>query len=73
MKQPWEWDEDDLQTLILNGTQESIELDYKACDALAQTEGKKNELSKDVSAFANSAGVLPQSNLENRFVRVSIT
>jgi hypothetical protein len=46
MKQPWEWDEDDLLALITNGTQESIELDYKKCDALALTDGKKKELSK---------------------------
>lgn len=56
MKRPWEWDEDDLGALITNGTKESIELDYKACDALAKTDGKKNEVSKDVSALANSAG-----------------
>jgi predicted HTH transcriptional regulator len=56
MKQPWEWDEDDLLALIANGAKESVELDYKACDALVQTDGKKNEVSKDVSAFANSAG-----------------
>ena len=56
MKPPWEWDEDDLLALITNGTKESIELDYKACDALAKTDGKKKEVSKDVSALANSAG-----------------
>lgn len=56
MKQPWEWNENDLLNLITVGEKESIELDYKACDALAQTDGKKNEMSKDVSAFANSAG-----------------
>jgi hypothetical protein len=31
-------------------------LDYKRCASLANTEGKKNDVSKDVSAFANSAG-----------------
>ena len=56
MKQPWEWDEDDLQSLIDTPVQESISLDYKQCDALAKTDKKKNEVSKDVSAFANSAG-----------------
>jgi hypothetical protein len=69
MKQPWEWDEDDLQALITNRVQESIELDYKQCDALAQTDGKKNELSKDVSAFANSAGgTLVYGMIENGHV-----
>lgn len=56
MKRPWEWDEDDLLKLISMSEKESIELDYKACDALAQTDGKKNEISKDISAYANSAG-----------------
>lgn len=56
MRQPWEWEEDDIVALISNRTQESIDLDYKECDALALTDSKKNEVSKDVSAFANSAG-----------------
>ena len=57
MKQPWEWtDETDLEALVANQTKESVNLDYKSCDALQQTEGKKAELSKDVSAFANSDG-----------------
>jgi hypothetical protein len=57
MKQPWEWDEDDLLTLIKLGEKESLQLEYKACDALGlNDEKKKTEVSKDVSAFANSAG-----------------
>jgi hypothetical protein len=56
MKEPWEWNEDDLQSLITNGVQESLELEYKACPSLAKGDKEKNELSKDVSAFANSAG-----------------
>lgn len=56
MKSPWEWTEEDLISLIAAAERESITLDYKACDALARTDGKKNELSKDISAFANSAG-----------------
>jgi hypothetical protein len=42
--------------LIASQEKESLILEYKACDALAQNDDKKNELSKDVSAFANSAG-----------------
>lgn len=38
------------------GVQESLELDYKQSAALERTDVRKNELSKDVSAFANSAG-----------------
>jgi len=56
MKEPWSWDEADLQRLVATGTKESLTLDYKASAALANTDGKKNEVSKDVSAFANSAG-----------------
>jgi hypothetical protein len=57
MKEPWEWvEEEDILSLIRNGVAESIRLDYKACDALQKTDGKKKEISKDVAAFANSAG-----------------
>ncbi|MCI0378779.1 MAG: ATP-binding protein [Gemmataceae bacterium] len=56
MKPAWEWTEADLDALIANGVKESIELDYKKSEALGKTDGKKNEISKDVSAFANSAG-----------------
>jgi hypothetical protein len=52
----WDWDERDLLELIKLGVQESLELDYKQCDSLQRTDTKKNEISKDVSAFANSAG-----------------
>lgn len=51
-----EWVEEDLLRMIDEAEQESITLDYKACDSLERTDGKKNEISKDVSAFANSAG-----------------
>lgn len=43
----------DLKSMIRNQVQESIHLDYKASAALT---GKRIELSKDVSAFANSDG-----------------
>ena len=57
MKQnAWDWDEQDLLDLIRLEVQEGLELDYKQCDALQRSDGKKNEISKDVSAFANSAG-----------------
>lgn len=55
MKAP-AWRESDLLALIKNGEKESLVLDYKRCDALGPTDGKKNEVSKDVSALANSAG-----------------
>ena len=56
MKPVSEWNEGDLRALVANEVQESLELDYKRSDALAKTDTKKNEISKDVSAFANSAG-----------------
>lgn len=46
----------DLQNLICNQVEENLHLDYKAADALMKTDGKKKEISKDVSAFANSDG-----------------
>ena len=56
MRLPPLWNEDDLLELIQLRATESLLLEYKSSDALAQSDGKKNELSKDVSAFANSAG-----------------
>jgi hypothetical protein len=56
MKEPWEWVEDDILSLIRNKVREGTTLEYKACAALGDTEGIKKEISKDVSAFANSAG-----------------
>lgn len=45
---------DDLNALINNEVQESINLDYK--DSRALSKKKRNEIAKDVSAFANSDG-----------------
>src|SRR5690348_4777295 len=56
MKNSWEWDEEDLFELVKTGTQESIELDFKDSASLQRTDSKKKDISKDVSAFANSAG-----------------
>lgn len=74
MKQnSWEWDEDDLLDLIRLGIQEGLELDYKQCDALQKSDGKKNEISKDVSSFANSAGgVIVYGMKENKHTPTSI-
>ena len=46
----------DIQSLIDNNVEESIHLDFKASQALEKTEKKKDEIAKDVSAFANSDG-----------------
>ena len=73
MRPPLQWSEEDLFELISLGEQESLVLDYKASDALGQTDKKKNELSKDVSAFANSAGgTIVYGMLENGHVPTAL-
>jgi hypothetical protein len=73
LKPSWEWNERDIHELIAGQVQESLTLDYKACDALARTEGKKREISKDVSAFANSAGgTIVYGVLEDKHVPTKI-
>jgi hypothetical protein len=58
MRPVQEWDESDLISLIRDEVPESLALDYKRSAALAKNDKEKNELSKDVSAFANSEGGL---------------
>ncbi|MEP3388586.1 MAG: ATP-binding protein [Reichenbachiella sp.] len=48
--------EEDIQSLISSETEESISLDFKSAGSLDKADKKKNEIAKDVSAFANSAG-----------------
>ena len=68
-----QWDESDLNKLIKIGEQESLTLDYKASAALAKNDREKNDLSKDVSAFANSAGgILLYGMLEDKHVPTAI-
>jgi hypothetical protein len=47
---------DDLQQLVDDEIPESLTLDYKASPSLAKDSKSRDELCKDVSAFANSAG-----------------
>jgi len=56
MRSSKEWREADIIKLIDEKVPESLELEYKACDALQKIDGKKNEISKDISSFANSNG-----------------
>lgn len=42
--------------LIRSGAEESVHMEFKAGDALDRTDGKKKEISKDVSSIANSDG-----------------
>jgi predicted HTH transcriptional regulator len=46
----------DLVDLINLKQEESLQLDFKRAESLDSTERRKAEISKDVSAFANSAG-----------------
>lgn len=46
----------DLKKLIVNQVEENIHLDYKSAGSLSKSAGKKTEISKDVSSFANSDG-----------------
>lgn len=47
---------DDVEYLIGNEVEENIHLDYKSAGALAKEDKKRCEITKDVSAFANSDG-----------------
>lgn len=57
---------EDIQYLIDFGIEESIHLDYKAAGALANTDVKKKEISKDIAAFANSDGGIIVYGLEEQ-------
>lgn len=47
---------EDIEGLINNEVEENIHLDYKASAALEKNDRKRAEITKDVSAFANSDG-----------------
>ena len=55
-KKAWQWDIADVQRLIDQKENETAYVEYKACGALQNNERSKNEVSKDVSAFANAGG-----------------
>lgn len=50
------WTERGLQNLIESEVEESLTLEYKSAEALAKSDYHKTEITKDVSAMANSAG-----------------
>ncbi len=54
--QTTDWSEARLQRMIADEVEESLNLEYKQCDALRKNDRSKKEVSKDVSSFANSAG-----------------
>jgi hypothetical protein len=47
---------DYLDRLIADQVEESSILEYKAAESIGRSDGKKREITKDISAFANSAG-----------------
>lgn len=46
----------DIESLIDNEVEENIHLDYKASGSISKDDKKRTEMTKDVSAFANSDG-----------------
>lgn len=51
------WTKERLEQMIADGVEESLSLDYKRAAALVKTDGKEIiEITKDISAMANSAG-----------------
>ncbi len=56
MNPSWEWTEDDLLSMKADQIEESVSLEFKRSQALGRSERTKKELSKDISAFANSTG-----------------
>lgn len=50
------WTLETLQKHITDQIEESLYLDYKAAGSLSKEDKKKTEISKDISAFANSDG-----------------
>ena len=50
------WNKEKLLGYIDKGIEENKHLDYKGADSIGKEDGKKKEISKDVSSFANSDG-----------------
>lgn len=50
------WSLDKINQFIKDGIEENIHLDYKGAGSISKSTDKKKEISKDVSAFANSDG-----------------
>lgn len=50
------WTRQRLEQMIAGGVEEGLSLDYKRANALLNSDAKKVEVTKDVSAMANSAG-----------------
>jgi len=53
---PEQWTLEKLNQLIINKEQENLNLEYKSSGSLGKTDEKRKEITKDVSAMANSDG-----------------
>ena len=53
---PKTWTETKIVNYIKSGIEESLTLEYKSGEALGKSDQQKREITKDVSAMANSAG-----------------
>lgn len=53
---PTTWDINEVNRHIADKVEEGQNLEYKAADALGASDGKRHEITKDVSAMANAAG-----------------
>ncbi len=49
-------DQADLERLIADGVEENLRLEYKGAESIDRTDSRKREITKDVSAMANSDG-----------------
>lgn len=64
----------DINKIIKNKIEESFYLDFKSADALGFDEHKKDEISKDISSFANSdGGIIIYGILEKDHIPFKIT
>jgi len=73
MKPPSDWDESDLLALVRGEQTEMSELEFKGSEALAKGDYAKNQISKDVSSFGNSAGgTLVYGIVEHGYVAKSL-
>lgn len=69
-----EYVEEDINQLIENGIEESLNLEFKSAGSLGKQDGKKKEIAKDVSAFANSdGGIIVYGVREEEHVASEIT
>ncbi len=55
-REPSAWTLEDLRVLVESQTDEGPYLDFKSCESFREPDRAKNEISKDVSAFANAGG-----------------